>query len=1466
MNDWKDLGNQSQSMNNVLGNVTFGDGKNEFTFAPQQIIQISADKIKLDKLNPISPYRGLKPFENNEFDSNLFFGRDQLIGRLMENLTDRNLLLLLGASGSGKSSVIKAGLIPQLRKNLGTKFCELIFKPSQNPFFRLFVTLSGKFGDEVKESIVMSGQPETLIEIVSTLKKPEDYWLIYIDQFEELFTSSEPDKRENFIQGLGLLYRFLRESQSQSVKIVMTMRADFLDRFDPFPVLGEITRGNIELITTMYEDELRQAIEQPAAKHGVVFEDGLVKTVIEDIKGQSGSLPLLQYTLDLLWKRDNIADPNDLTKPHPHTDRELNIDTYNSLGGVRGALQSHIEEVYTQKLKTSAQQEVTKQIFLKLVQWISGEGGQYIPVSQRRLLSHFEIGIEVETLDIFINERLIVSNVDNLSQKALQDVLDNKQQATVEIAHEILISAWERLKKWIGEAKDVLIAKSQLQADMARYEHVFKNNQAKANDELLVGSRLEKVLELWDDGMFELRNISLESEEIKFIEKSIEWRDRQTTEKENQITKLNSALMNATLQEQVSSSWNILSVNPKNAIKMAISALGLNFKIKREISSSVLSSLQRIVVNPKLSNLKEYTPELKKYNPELKKEYSFSEDFKNIRFIDKSTHLLTICYDSYESGIAIWDIAGKLIHETNNTTFHSPNGQFLVTYDNEGKSFILNLKNKQVKYFSDYYVSQVDFSPNGEIIAALVRFRDERTDILTKELILVNVEGSILLKIKDKAEQISCIKFSPNNNFLCISIISKSFNSKFEDIHCSQIHLWSITGDLLWKSKVYEGFTTWISFESDQVFANFNINREDCKQLDESNLNSISLKEQKRVSVIRKWDIDGQLREETNHDAIINPINFCDSNADILICTDNEKNLYCWQNSKCIWKKKAEIHIECIDKIIINSHQKIIATIESLQDTCYSDITIVCLWDFEGNLIYHFPSEIENDKLISLSYSDYKSISREVKSTSLDIGKFFVDPNSNYITSVSIFGQVSIWSWSGVFLKELRASEGHIIKNSSISFNNEFLATINKYDFDYSNQYKLSIWDLRSNLITLIPYNNSDKSNNSDKNIRIDFLQFSDLNNLTVYSPRKIRVFDVTGILLEQIEVPFNISINFLSDRVYSGTENEQKSAFCDFENFAVTGFNSGKILLHLYDQNTYKKSWKAHDSCITAIAYCHQTQVIATGDTQGQIKLWNLEGELFIDGYFQGFNSGITALNFSLDGEILASGDFDGNIGLWRAGWRSYLTIACERISENFNDNLENDPISQNAYETCKRYIWLPKSDELYEQGLDKMRHQLYQESIYLFNESIEYNSENIEAYYNRGRSYALLQDFDKSSQDFGQAIGLIKSQIHPLYTLLYHAVRFQHPKRRRYISDPFLSLAEDYLTAIYFLQNKPNLADVYFYRGGSYSKLHNLQKAKADWQVADRLYKIQMSSSANAKKVQEFLAHPSIVNLDKS
>lgn len=494
--------------------------------------------------------------------------------------------MLLGASGSGKSSVIKAGLIPQLRKSLGANFSEIIFKPDLDPFLSLFAALLLKIGDQKKAKIASSGKPEALTEVIQ-LKKNEEYWLIYIDQFEELFTSSEIDKRDNFIEGLRLLYRFLDDSKSQSVKIIMTMRADFLDRFDPFPALGEITQGNIELITTMYDDEIRQAIEQPAAKHGVVFEDGLVKTIIEDIKGQAGYLPLLQYTLDLLWRRNNIADP--------HTDRTLNRTTYTALGGVRGALQSHIEDVYMHKLNTPAQQKIAKRIFLELVQWIQKDEGQDIPVSRRRIYSDFSAD-EQETLEIFRQERLIVNSATKLSEESLQNDLDTPHQATVEIAHEILLNAWERLKSWIEESKDVSLAKSQLQLDLERYTEALRENKTEANDELLRGVRLENILEIRNNGLFDSLDIPLKPKEIEFIELSIKWRDRQLREKQKQVRRLFIALIFTVFAAGIAFwQWRESVDREKTSRSLQLAAVATN-SLHTDTTRSLLLAIQANVI------------------------------------------------------------------------------------------------------------------------------------------------------------------------------------------------------------------------------------------------------------------------------------------------------------------------------------------------------------------------------------------------------------------------------------------------------------------------------------------------------------------------------------------------------------------------------------------------------------------------------------------------------------------------------------------------------------------------------------------------------------------------------------------------------------------------------------------------------------------------------------------------------
>jgi ABC-type multidrug transport system ATPase subunit len=166
------------------------------TLTQTKIIQISVDEIKTHELIRTSPYKGLKKFEPE--DSDRFFGRAQVLAGLVNELEQTNFVLLLGASGSGKSSVVRAGLISWLQQKWGKHFVSLMFTPDKDPFESLY----GGLLSQAQAQVAKAGKVETLSQTVKTLKPPESCWLIFVDQFEDLFTVSEADKRNRFIQSL----------------------------------------------------------------------------------------------------------------------------------------------------------------------------------------------------------------------------------------------------------------------------------------------------------------------------------------------------------------------------------------------------------------------------------------------------------------------------------------------------------------------------------------------------------------------------------------------------------------------------------------------------------------------------------------------------------------------------------------------------------------------------------------------------------------------------------------------------------------------------------------------------------------------------------------------------------------------------------------------------------------------------------------------------------------------------------------------------------------------------------------------------------------------------------------------------------------------------------------------------------------------------------------------------------------
>lgn len=467
-------------------------------FSETKIIPVSPDEIKTREFKEASPYKGLKRFE--AVDKDRFFGRDQFLTGLVNELEQTNLLLLLGASGSGKSSVIRAGLIPWLSQKWGSRFTDLTFTPNQDPFNSLYYILHDRY-QHTEVEFILEGKADSLIQVVNRLKPSEDFCFIFIDQFEELFTIAQADKRDRFIDNLVQLVKALAKTGNRSVKIVATMRADFLDRLSPYSLLIEATDKHRPMIAEMQRDELRLAIEQPAAHHGVVLETGLVEEIIKDVQGQAGYLPLLQYTLDLLWETEKETGSLQ--------DRTLNITTYRRLGGVRGALQKHVDRIYSNL--SEQEQLAVQRIFLKLVEIGGDEESetQWKPIRRRANRSEFSDELEQKSLTRLINQNLLVSNRP-----------DQSQESTIEITHEILLTSWTTLSAWILENRQAIALRNRLNDDVERWQ------AKKAEDELWSGSKLEQVLELRKDLTFNQVLGGFSPSANQFIDASLEKRDR----------------------------------------------------------------------------------------------------------------------------------------------------------------------------------------------------------------------------------------------------------------------------------------------------------------------------------------------------------------------------------------------------------------------------------------------------------------------------------------------------------------------------------------------------------------------------------------------------------------------------------------------------------------------------------------------------------------------------------------------------------------------------------------------------------------------------------------------------------------------------------------------------------------------------------------------------------------------------
>ncbi|MFW6070607.1 MAG: protein kinase domain-containing protein, partial [bacterium] len=452
-----------------------------------------------------NPYKGLRAFQ--EADNEDFFGREALVESMVARLAESHFLALVGPSGSGKSSAVKAGLIPALRAGAAPgseKWFVAEMTPGAHPLEELELALLPIAVDPPPSLVEPMRKDERgLLRTVWRIlpDEPSTSLLLVIDQFEELYTLlSDQERRRHFID--SLLHAI--EDPQSPLRVVITLRADFYDRPLSYEPLGKPLRENTQVVLPLSTDELAAAVRQPARRAGVTVEPGLMAAIVADFGQQPGALPLLQYALtELFEERQN------------HT---MTLAAYEAMGGLTGALGRRAEALYRELDKRG--QAVAEQLFLRLV--TLGEG---VEDTRRRVLRSelWALGerrkapgaSDVSTSDVVIDAyghaRLLTFDRDPVSRGP-----------TVEVAHEALLREWPRLGSWLEASRDDVRMQRRLATAAAEWEQAEQDPGF-----LLRGSRLDQFA-----GWADTTGLALTAEEYEFLEGSLAARKERLLEEE----------------------------------------------------------------------------------------------------------------------------------------------------------------------------------------------------------------------------------------------------------------------------------------------------------------------------------------------------------------------------------------------------------------------------------------------------------------------------------------------------------------------------------------------------------------------------------------------------------------------------------------------------------------------------------------------------------------------------------------------------------------------------------------------------------------------------------------------------------------------------------------------------------------------------------------------------------------------
>ncbi|BBD68032.1 WD-40 repeat-containing protein [Nostoc commune NIES-4072] len=1234
------------------------------------------DRDKLEDAPPLNlennPYRGLQSYD--EKDSKLFFGRENLIKQLYQQVVDnkQTLTVVLGASGTGKSSLMKAGLLPCLRDSQEHKFQILDpMRPGESPLQAL-AQAWGAIATTITVAELAKSE-QALANIIERWSQtnPQIKLLLAVDQFEELITLCKSDEQREQFQKLieNAIAKY-----PDKIHVVITLRLDFEGQFQN-SILKDFWNDDTRFVVPpMTQDEFREAIEKPASEKVVYFDPpSLVDELINEVVQMPGALPLLSFTLSELYlkylkeRRDN---------------RALKKEDYEELGRVVGSLTKRANQEYDQLVaKDPAYEKTVRRVMLRMISLQGGElARRQVPKSELIYSDKKESDRVQTVIKRFSEARLIVEGS------------NSQGKPYVEPAHDALVQGWDKLLKWKKEEEEDIILQRRLTPAAEEWKSVASKEQPSG-----LQAKAETVIDRLDRCFYVVENLSskfskkiitwlfqglqqrqhqqegLREKPIQFLWNSNPYLDVlnwQLQSHDNWFNKLETEFVQqSVLQKRRNISWQW-----RIAIAIILSLSGLTLwalfsqrsakigetSASRETAEAKLpqQGLDALVYSLRAGRSLQY-PLLQLFSPgeQLQNQvtgtlqeavYSVRERIRmeeakgTVRsFLSPDNRLLASAGN--DDTIRLWDLKGHLVKKwsaeqglVTNLTFN-PDGQLIATAGRNDTVRLWNLQGHLVKELSadQSFVKSISFSSNGQLLATggandTVRLWDLQGNPIgqpfTRKLVPQQQEEKLVWGVA----------FSPNDQIIA---------SAGDD---GLISLWNLQGQLLREWQGNQKDISSIKFSPDgQRLATAG---ED-KTVRLWDLQGQPLAEpftghQGRIwdvvfshdgqqlasaagdGTMRVWDLKGkQLDEFQGHQGPVRSVSI--SKDDKLIVSAGD------DGTIRVWNLKDE-------QVQFRQHQYPVRSVSFSRDgkeiASAGDDGTVRLWNLQAQQLGQ-PFQGHRGKVLSVSFS----------------------PDGQQIASAGEDGTVRLWNLQTQKLVQFQIYQGKV---RSISFSPD-----GKQIASAGDDGTVRLWNLQgqSNPQAFLGHRG-----------KVNSVSFSPDGRHIVSAgdDATVRLWNLQGQQLGSFQGHLG--------PVYA-------TAFSlDGKQIASAG-DDGTIRLWNLQGEPIKQPFQVSGIKLKAVAFSPDGKMIAVSGDKGTVQLWNLQGEKFA-AWIGHRNFEVESVSFSPDGKLLATAGDDGIAGLWHIqSFDDLIQGACDRLS----DYLQNNPNVESDRHLCNNLPSTPANSD---------------------------------------------------------------------------------------------------------------------------------------------------------------------------